>query len=211
LQLAGNVKAALIALQSVDAHLQRMERPQFTALRKAINRDIERLKALPHVDTVGISVRLDGLVVAVDAMPLGMEVRPPPQPAVTDADPQRAPWLQFWSEVWNDIKQLLRVRTGQPDPPLLCRRRLLRENLKLRLIAARLALLARDETNYKADLKAAREWIGRYFDTGNEQVTHAIATLRTLHATEISIEVPDISGTLEALRHLRKAGERSAR
>jgi uroporphyrin-3 C-methyltransferase len=210
LQLAATSRQ-LIALQSGRAPAAHGT-PQFTALRKAINRDIERPGL--RIDTVGISVRLDGLVVAVDAMPLGMEVRPPPQPAVTDADPQRAPWLQFWSEVWNDIKQLLRVqRLDNPDPPLLAPAQsyFLRENLKLRLIAARLALLARDETNYKADLKAAREWIGRYFDTGNEQVTHAIATLRTLHATEISIEVPDISGTLEALRHLRKAGERSAR
>ena len=77
LQLAGNVKAALIALQNADARLQRMERPQFTALRKAINRDIERLKALPHVDTVGISVRLDNVIAAVDTLPLAMEVRPP--------------------------------------------------------------------------------------------------------------------------------------
>ena len=214
LQLAGNVKAALIALQNVDARLQRMERPQFTALRKAINRDIERLKALPHVDTVGISVRLDGLIAGVDSMHLATEVRPPPQHAVMEADRQRGPWLRFWSEVWNDLKQLLRVqRLDKPDPPLLAPAQsyFLRENLKLRLIAARLALLSRDDINYKADLKAAREWIERYFDTGNEQVTHAIGTLRTLHATEISIEVPDISATLDALRQLRRAGERSAR
>src|SRR5688500_11851200 len=48
LQLAGKVKVALIALQNADARIQRMERPQLTALRKAIARDIERLKALPH-------------------------------------------------------------------------------------------------------------------------------------------------------------------
>jgi uroporphyrin-3 C-methyltransferase len=214
LQLAGNVRAALIALQNVDARLQRMERPQFTALRKAINRDIDRLKALPHVDTVGISVRLDGLIAGVDAMPLATEMRPPPQPFVTEVDREQASWLQFWREVWNDVRQLLRVqRLDKPDPPLLAPAQsyFLRENLKLRLLTARLALLSRDDANFKTDLKSAREWMARYFDTGNEQVAHAIGSLRTLHATEISIEVPDISGTLEALRHLRKAGERSAR
>ena len=214
LQLAGNVKAALIALQNVDARLQRMERPQFTALRKAINRDVDRLKALPYVDTIGISVRLDGLIAAVDAMPLATEVRPPPQPPVSEADRQPAPWLQFWREVWSDVRQLLRVqRLDKPDPPLLAPAQsyFLRENVKLRLVAARLALLARDDISYKADLKAAREWIARYFDAENDQVTQAIGTLRTLHATAISIEVPDISGTLDALRQLRKAGERGAR
>jgi uroporphyrin-3 C-methyltransferase len=78
LQLAGNVKAALIALQNADARIQRMERPQLTALRKAIARDIERLKALPYVDTVGFGVRLDNVIAAVDTLPLAMEVRPPP-------------------------------------------------------------------------------------------------------------------------------------
>jgi uroporphyrin-3 C-methyltransferase len=214
LQLAGNVKAALIALQSVDARLQRLERPQFRALRKAINRDIERLKALPHVDILGISVRLESLAAGVDALPLASEVRPQPQPVPAKADEPRGTWLRFWDEVWSDARQLIRVqRVDKPDPPLLApgQSYFLRENLRLRLAGARLALLARDQANYKADLKAAREWIERYFDGRNRQVAHAVSTLRALHAAEISIEAPDISGTLEALRQLRMANERSGR
>ena len=214
LQLAGNVKAALIALQNVDARLQRTERPQFRALRKAINRDMQRLKALPHVDVVGISLRLDGLATGVDALPLATEMRPPPQPAVAKEEAESGSWLRFWAEVWSDVRQLVRVqRMDQPDPPLLAPAQsyFLRENLRLRLAGARLALLARDETNYKADLKAAREWTERYFDGRNTQVAQAVATLRALHAAEISIEVPDITATLEALRQLRLANERSGR
>jgi uroporphyrin-3 C-methyltransferase len=214
LQLAGNVKAALIALQNVDTRLQRMERPQFRALRKAINRDIERLKALPHVDIIGISLRLDGLAASVDALPLTTEVRPQPQALGAEADTERGPWLRFWHEVWGDAKQLIRVqRVDKPDPPLLAPAQsyFLRENLRLRLGGARLALLARDETNYKADLRAASEWTERYFDGRNHQVAHAVSTLRALHAAKISIEVPDISGTLDALRLLRIANERSGR
>lgn len=214
LQLAGNVKAALIALQNVDARLQRMERPQFTPLRKAINRDIERLKALPHVDTVGISFRLDHLIAAVDALPLASELRPQPQPAGGEPERKGGTWSSFWREVWGDLTQMIRMqRMDKPDPPLLVPTQsyFLRENLKLRLLAARLALLARDDASFKSDLKAAREWIERYFDTRHNQVAHAAGVLRTLHAAEISIEVPGISGTLDALRHLRAAGERGAR
>jgi uroporphyrin-3 C-methyltransferase len=215
LQLAGNVKAALIALQNVDARLQRMERPQFVALRKAINRDIERLKALPHVDTVGISIRLDELVEAVDSLPLATDLRPQPPPAgAGPAAADEGAWQRFWREVRDDLTQLIRVqRMDQPDPPLLApgQSYFLRENLKLRLIAARLALLGRNEANYKADLKAARSWIERYFDTRHHQVAHAMGQLRTLHAAEISIDIPSISGTLDALRNLRAAPERGAR
>ena len=214
LQLAGNVKAALIALQNVDARLQRMERPQFVALRKAINRDIERLKALPHLDTVGISIRLEELITAVDSLPLATDLRPEPAPASAAAAGEDGPWLRFWREIRDDLRQLIRVqRVDQPDPPLLApgQSYFLRENLKLRLIAARLALLSRNEANYKGDLKAARAWIERYFDTRHDQVVHATGQLRALQAAEISIEIPGISGTLDALRNLRAAAERGAR
>lgn len=215
LQLAGNVKAALIALQNADARLQRMERPQLTPLRKAINRDIDRLKALPYVDTVGLSVRLDNIISAVDRLPLAMEVRPL-APASADAPRNGAAnsWQRFLREAWTELKQLVRVQNmDRPDVPLLAPAQsfFLRENLKLRLISARLALLSRDSVSYKADLAASREWMSRYYDTREKSVANALTTLRNLHESEISIEMPDISSTLDALRNLRIARERPAR
>jgi uroporphyrin-3 C-methyltransferase len=214
LQLAGNVKAALIALQSADARLQRMDRPQLLALRRAINRDIERLKALPYVDTLAISTRLDTLIAGVDRFPLAMDVRPQQAEAVAEGGADGNLWTRFWREAWSDVKQLVRVQQmDKPDIPLLppSQAFFLRENLKLRLIGARLALLARDPASYQADLKAARDWLTRYYDTRNNNVAHATAVLRNLHEAEVSIAVPDISGTLEASRALRLARERTAR
>ena len=215
LQLAGNVKGALIALQTADARLQRMDRPQLIALRKAINRDIERLKAAPHVDMVAISVRLDGVIVQVDRMPLAMETRPQQvQPAAAAKEAEGNPWTRFWRDAWAEMKQLVRVQQmDRPDVPVLAPAQayFLRENLKLRLIGARLALLTRDSASYKADLKAARDWLNRYYDTGNKHVAHALTVLRGLHDAEVSIETPDISATLEASRGMRMTRERSAK
>ena len=214
LQLAGNVKGALIALQAADARLQRMDRPHLTALRKAINRDIERLKTAPVVDAVAISVRLDTITAQVDRMPLAMETRPAQeQPSAPAAAGGENWWTRFWRDAWGEMRQLVRVQQmDRPDVPLLAPAQVyfLRENLKLRLIGARLALLARDSSTYKADLEAAREWLGRYYDTGNNNVAHALTVLRGLHDAEVSIETPDISGTLEALRGMRNARERGA-
>jgi len=215
LQLAGNVKVALIALQNADTRLQRMERPQLIALRKAINRDIDKLKALPYVDTVGISVRLDNAIASVDALPLAMEMRPP---AIAGNDASRAGdsgvWQRFAREAWQELKQLVRVQNmNQPEVPLLAPSQafFLRENLKLRLIGARLALLSRDQTSYKADLDAARQWLTRYYDTRDKAVGHALTTLRNLHDSDISIELPDIAGTIDALRNMRLGRERPPR
>ena len=215
LQLAGNVKAAMIALTNADARLQRMERPQLTPLRKAINSDIERLKALPYVDTVGIAVRLDSVMSAVDTLPLAMEVRPAALAAAEAAqDPPTWPWQRFLREAWNELKQLVRVQSmDRPEMPLLTPSQtfFLRENLKLRLLGARLALLTRDQASYKSDLKAAREWLVKYYDTREKAVANALATLRNLHDSDISIELPDLSTTLDAVRNMRLARERPAR
>ena len=59
LQIAGNVRTALVALQNADARLSRVDRPQFIAIRRAIAQDIEKLKSLPSVDLTGVAVRLD--------------------------------------------------------------------------------------------------------------------------------------------------------
>ena len=216
LALAGNVKAALIALQTADTRLQRMDRPQLTALRKSINGDIARLKAAPHVDTLAISTRLDALIAQVDKLPLAMEVRPQPEqpPAAVPGASEGNPWTRFWRDVWAELRQLIRVQQmDQPDVALLAPSQafFLRENLRLRLIGSRLALLARDATSYKADLKAARDWLNRYYDTRNSNVEHALAMLRNLHDAEVGIEAPEISATLEAMRNLRAARERGRR
>jgi uroporphyrin-3 C-methyltransferase len=59
LQLAGNVKAALIALEAADARLARSDRPQLTQVRRVIAEDIERLKSSPFVDVTGIGLKLE--------------------------------------------------------------------------------------------------------------------------------------------------------
>jgi uroporphyrin-3 C-methyltransferase len=216
LALAGNVKAALAALQAADNRLRRMDRPQLAPLRKAINSDIERLKAAPYVDTLAISARLDALIAQVDRLPLAMEARPQPAEPRSEAPgaAESGPWARFWTELWGDLSQLVRVeRVDKADAALLAPSQafFLRENLRLRLIGARLALLARDATSYKADLKAARDWLGRYYATRNNNVARALATLRNLHDAEVGIEAPEISATLEAMRNLRAARARGQR
>jgi uroporphyrin-3 C-methyltransferase len=214
LQLAGNVKAALIALQTADARLQRIDRPQLIPLRKIINKDIERLKAVPYVDTVAISVRLDNLIAAVDSLPLAMDVRPRSGQSETEEQTAQTAWLEFAREAWQDIKQLVRIQnTAQHEAPLLAPDQLffLRENLKLRLLSARLALLLHDETNFKSDLSAAREWLTRYYDNSAEATKVSLAKLRQLQESRISIELPDISASLDAVRNFKLAREKAAK
>jgi uroporphyrin-3 C-methyltransferase len=73
-------------------------------------------------------------------------------------------------------------------------------------------LLSHDSASFKTDLKAARDWFEKYYDIRDKSVVAAVATLKTLHDSEISIELPDISATLDALRNYRAtARERPGR
>lgn len=213
LQLAGNVKAALIALETADARLARMDRPQLTALRRVINRDMERLKAAPYVDVVGMALRLDNVLNEVDTLALAMEQRPPrpnPEPESTGA----GFWLKVWREVKQDLRDLIRVQNVEkPEVPLLSPDQafFLRENLKLRLLGARLALLAHDEASFKVDLKAASGWLTRYYDGSDKTVAAAQTTLKQQLQADIGMQMPDISASLDAARNSKLARERALR
>ncbi|MEO6024881.1 MAG: uroporphyrinogen-III C-methyltransferase [Burkholderiales bacterium] len=206
LQLAGNVPGALAALQAADHRLQRIDKPQLTSLRKVIDQDIQKLKALPFVDIVGLSVKLDNLISGIDAMPLISDARPSQNDTPPAQEPTGNTWNHWTSGMWNEIRQLVRIQhMDQPEAPLLSPSQsyFLRENLRLRLLSARLALLSHDETTFKADLRAARDWLNHYFDTANRNVRNDDAVLRQLIDSSISIQLPDVSGSLDAVRNYK--------
>ncbi len=122
LQLAGNIRAALLALQLAEARLARADRPQFVPIRRALARDIERLKALPAVDIAGMSTRLDSLVAAVDSLPLAFDERSEREPAAKSGagDAAQGFWARLGSEIRSELRSLVVVRqVNTPDAGLL--------------------------------------------------------------------------------------------
>jgi len=213
LQLAGNVKGALIALQAADQRLARADKLQAANLRRALTGDMDRLKALPLVDTVGIAVKLDALVQQADQLPLVASESLPASRTAARAKPaaDEAAWLRALRDIWGEMKALVRIREIEPGeaalvPPVQAY--FLRENLKLRLLAARVALLARDEQSFRDDIRAAQGWIAKYFDAKARPNVNAVQTLKTLAESPVSIQAPDINASLAAVRAARAAREK---
>jgi uncharacterized protein HemX len=213
LQLAGNVRGALAALQAADQRLARAEKLAATPLRRAITQDMDRLKAVPQADTVGTTVKLDGLINQAEALPLLIaETLPAARLAsraryADDAGPIQRAARDFWEE----MKGLVRIREleGQEAPLLApAQSYFLRENLKLRLLSARVALLARDEASFRDDLKASQAWIAKYYDARAKPTATALATLKQIADTPVVISVPDINTSLAAVRTARAAREK---
>ncbi|MFN4324742.1 MAG: uroporphyrinogen-III C-methyltransferase [Azonexus sp.] len=211
LQLAGNVPVAVLALQTADARLARLDRPAYLPLRKALTKDLERLNALPFVDMPGLSLRLEQLILGVDKLPLTAYGRPLDQPARAMPASAASGWQALAGEVWQELKGLIRIqRFDREEPALLAPGQdfLLRENLKLRLLNARLALFARDQWTYRNELKVAQEWLGKHFDTSDKAVLAAQTTLRQMAANEINVELPNLNDTQAALRNLRQGKDK---
>jgi uroporphyrin-III C-methyltransferase len=215
LQLAGNVRAALLALQLAEARLARTDRPQFVPIRRALARDIDRLKALPAIDFPAMSARIDTLVASIDALPLAFDERTAAAGREKEAKEAAAQgfWPRLGAEIWSELKGLVVVRQmTSAEPPLLPPEQawFLRENLRLRLLNARLSLLARDEAGYREDLRASQNWLRRYFDVRSKQTGDALAQLKQLSSASISFEMPTIQESLDAVRGFKSRRERKS-
>lgn len=214
LQLAGSVQAALAALQTADSRLARSDRPQFLPLRKVLARDIERLKGTPNVDVAGLALRLDQVIAQVDAMPLAFEERAGAPGVPAGARGGEGYWNRLGMEIWSELKQLVRIRNVErPEPVLLAPSQafFLRENLKLRLLNARLALLSRDQKVFREDLNLAVAWLQKYFDMRAKPTATASANLKQLAASGIGIDLPGIGLSLAAVRNYKLSREKVAR
>jgi len=212
LAIAANVPAAIAALQLADAKLARLDRPKFGPLRRAIASDMEKLKAMPYVDTAGLAGKLDAAIASIDAMPLAREERVP-APATAASSAGAPAWSRFLREMWADLKGLVRIEVSdRAAPPLVTpsQQYYLRENLRLRLLSARLSLIARNEPAFRADVKAADAWLRQYFDTRAKPVAAVLASLSAMTSVTMPAEVPELTRSLDAARTLRVAQDAQA-
>lgn len=212
LQVAGNVQAAIMVLQGLDARLARLDRPQFLGIRKALLKDLERLRGTSFVDVAGMNLRLEHIMVGIDTLPLMLEPTMPDKSVspvvVTQEDGSW--WTAFLGETWRELKGLVRIQHFDRQEPVLLtsdQSLVLRENLKLRLLNARLALLSRDQWIFRNELKVASGWLERYFDMEDKTVLAAMAALKQLSATEITVDLPSLNDSLKTLQILKTSQE----
>jgi uroporphyrin-III C-methyltransferase len=221
-QLTGSVEPLLAALKSADLRIARAAQPRLTQLQRAIARDVARIKATALSDTPSLLIKLDELVTLADEMPIanavGSAIRADagasvatPAAVAAKGTPSTARKLEetvlsWWSrvaqQVQGELRSLVRVSTIQdPDAALLNPEQsfFLRENLKLRLLNARLGLLSRQIESARGDLGTAALSMGHYFDAGSRKTQTAVALLQQVQAQMRTLEIPRIDDTLAAL------------
>lgn len=223
-QLTGSAEPLLAALKSAEQRLTRAAQPRLNPLQRAIAKDMERIKAAAVTDVPGLMLKLDELAHSVDELPVAnamvASVAAHPvalAPAVAPRSAASAPKsssmlfdrqaLNAWSQrllqaVREEAKSLLRVsRIEQPEAALLAPEQsfFLRENLKLKLLNARLALLSRQTESARADLAGARAALNKYFDPASRKTQLAVQLLQQVQSQLKTSELPRLDDTMAAL------------
>lgn len=228
--LTGSAEPVVNALQSADERLARAQQPRLDPIRRAVTQDLDRVRATRLSDLASLAIRLDEAIRLLDEVPLLAPIEQPGTSASTgrradhpgrQTGPAAAPdeavhdtdWLsrlKRWGQdagqaAWVEARSLIRLtRINQPEAMLLAPDQgyFLRENLKLRLLNARLSLLSRQTPTAISDLQAAQGALQRYFDTSSRKTQLAQKLLADVIDQAPRTQVPRPDGTLALLATL---------
>ncbi|MGH8544420.1 MAG: uroporphyrinogen-III C-methyltransferase, partial [Gammaproteobacteria bacterium] len=127
-----------------------------------------------------------------------------PAPA---AQPVESPKIDTWTDlagaIWKDLANMVSIQEMDTRDPFLfdvAFRRLVQQHLRLELFNARLDVLHRDTKNLRAAIESLSEVLARYYDTDAETVSGLLAKLKEFRALELKPPLPDISGSMRAIR-----------
>jgi len=215
--ITGSADALVTTLKQVDERLSRYAQPRLERVRRAVAQDLEKARAAGATDIPLLSIRLDEVIRQVDELPLLSAVdRRGAQRAAAPARPASAAsaaapgwsdglgerWREMLDQAWAEARALVRVtRIDVPEAMLVAPEQafFLRENLKLRLLNARLALLSRQFDIAQSDLRDAQSALERYFDRSSRRVSAALDGVRQIAAQARTVAVPRPDATLAAI------------
>jgi uroporphyrin-3 C-methyltransferase len=204
-QASGNVEPLLAALKSGEQRVTRSAQPRLAPLQRALARDADRIQANSSGTTADAMQKLDELMRLVDDLPTLNAVATQRGTSLWPSEslPPDAPW---WERVLAAVRQEARslVRVGRVDRPeavLVAPEQVffLRENLKLKLLSVRLAVLSRQVETARSELAAVTVALNRYFDPRSRRTQSAATLLQQLQAQMKDSVPPNVDDTLAAL------------
>jgi len=220
--ITGSAEPLVSALKQADERLTRYNQPRLEGVRRAIARDLDRVKAVGVADLPSLSIKLDEAVRMIDELPLLAVAEPHKAASAPAAAPKAAQsrsgsvgessngWMKTWNDtvsnasdrVWGEVKSLVRVtRIDHPEAMLLAPDQafFVRENLKLRLLNARLALLSRQYDTAQSDLQAAHAVLEKYFDRSSRRLVLTSDLIKQVSLQARLVAVPRPDDTLAAI------------
>ncbi len=202
LLLEHDVPGALRLLQAADSVLADLDDFALHEVRARIADEVATLQGVKTIDVQGLFLRLEAVKRHLDALPLNEpaylqhQAAPPPVPAADQG---------WWEVLKSKLSRMVTVRHLEgPAKPLLAPEQALylQLNLRLMLERAQLALVRREQMIYEESLATATDWVHRYLDTAKPSVQRMLGELTSLEKVDVTQPLPDISGSLDALKEV---------
>ncbi len=203
LLLAGDVGAAQALMSSADGILAGMDEPVLHELRAAVAADLAAVRAVPHVDVEGIYLRLGALQEQADGLVIfrlnETESGPRPEPA---AD-WRGRLRQGWEQALAKLSSYVTIRRRDMPAEALMDPQweaLVRQNLRMLLEQAQVALLSGNQALYGRSLRAAQYWAQQFTDSDEAAARAMSGELEQLAGLTVAVKMPDLARSLAALQ-----------
>ncbi|MCE8011601.1 hypothetical protein HBJ58_09320 [Halomonas desiderata] len=215
LQLERDVEGAAALLRTADARLNEADNPALLSVRRAIAAELSVLDGVPRVDRTGLYLALNAQQQRLAQLPLSRELEEiPARPGIEEAP--TGGWQDQLSRFGQELRELVVIRHHDEALEALVtpeQEAYLRQSARLILEQAQLALLKEEQELYEASLDKALAMIEGYYDTERNEVQAVIARLQELRGENIQPELPDISGSQQALAEFieRRFGSRGER
>jgi uroporphyrin-3 C-methyltransferase len=202
LALERDVRGAITLFEAAEARLADSGDPAALRARAQLAHDLAALRAVTAPDVAAIGARLAAAEAKVRDLPMLGAIKnrfvapgsaPPPPPGLARA------WWQL-TTVFQDLISVRRISDATVRLVSMEEMGVRRHHLETLLFAARLAALRADESDYGANLAAARDWLGRFFDATDPATRGVDEELAALAGSRVSPDLPDVSGSLRLLR-----------
>ena len=213
--MAGDTVVAQALLASADAVLRELDDVSLHAVRAAVASDLAAVRAVPKVDVEGIYLRLSALAEQAGNLVIFEFPEREDQPRGAAAEDWQARLQQGYAEALVKLSDYVIIRRRDVPMQALMDPQwegLVRQNLRMLMEQAQVALLSANQTLYVSSLERAQHWVAQFFESDAASARAMEREIKQLADLQVQVTLPDISRSLDSLddvieRRLQQSGE----
>jgi uroporphyrin-3 C-methyltransferase len=210
----GNINAALAMLDAIESRIVRHPaKEKLVAVRVAIATDRQRLIALRAVDLQQAAAQIEAIILDIDSLPLitsAAAIAPIDSDRAASASAGLSVMQSTIEAIQSRLAGMVRIRRVEnPEAIFLSPEQgaLVTERLRLRLLSARIALVARQDKIFAQDIGQAEKILAEVFESQNSRVMAHRKTLAAIKGLIEKIPLPTSLALTEALSAVRPSGD----
>lgn len=200
--MTGDVSSAVKLIKSADEILVELDDVGLHSARAAIAADLAAIRALPQIDTQGLYLRLAALTEQASGLVIFELPEVDDRIAPVPADDWQGRLRQGYEAALQKLSDYIVIRRRDVPMEALMDPQwegLVRQNLRMLMEQAQVALLSGNARLYRESLQRAEYWVGEFFESDEAAAQAMAREIRLLMDQPVAVEVPDISRSLNTL------------